>query len=794
MPRKKTLQTNCSAGELAPDFVMRQDTNQYQNGAKSLRNRRCLIGGGTKRRPGSWRLFDLAGPARADSWIVNRDTTYVVILSDGKFTAYARDADGGDLTLSGTVTNCPWDTDTIWRAMDFVQSGDVMFLTHPDMATQVMTRTSASTWSVDDFEFATGPAGRLEQPYLKFAPADMTLTCSDVTGSITLTVSGAVAYFTADHVGTYIRYHKKACLITAVAADGLSCTATVVERLPETYILTVGATNDFAVGEIVEGDESAAKGVITSIGGTLFFAATSPTIGNNGTDFADNDIVAVVGGTGTAARYTVTTDGSGNITSLALVATTGSYTVKPTNPVTLSAVTGIGTGATANLSYTTSTTNISVVLTETLIAFQAAEDLVGPQGKSEISAVSTTTNGAVTDWDEQMFSDVYGYPACVELHRNRLLFGGHATAPEYLIGSAINNFYNFNVGDGSDGDGFSVPIGDGAASRIVRLHSAEQLLVGTDAGLYYVPESAASPFRPSSIAFFSFGDRWPINEQARFVPFDNGVLVISGSTVIRAKPTGNNAQQWEAVEESILAHHLIDSPTDMAVTANFANGPERYALIRNDDGTLAVMMRMEKQDIRNFTPWDTSGTYESVTAIESHVYAATTRTIAGNTLYLLELFDQDITLDCATEYDTLDTAEIEADYGNTTLNVVKGTRHFGTLPVTVRAPGPFVVGLYYDSEFETLPPVIDDAEGEAAGDLMRIVEAYVTVKGSQRFAANGTTLSAYQTTDAVDQPPPAKNGPQRFGFMGWDREPTIVINQPDPLPLDILAVRSVVAF
>jgi hypothetical protein len=54
MPRRKILQTNFSAGELSPDLGMRQDTDQYQNGAKSLLNRRVLISGGTVRRPGSW--------------------------------------------------------------------------------------------------------------------------------------------------------------------------------------------------------------------------------------------------------------------------------------------------------------------------------------------------------------------------------------------------------------------------------------------------------------------------------------------------------------------------------------------------------------------------------------------------------------------------------------------------------------------------------------------------------------------------------------------------------------------
>jgi hypothetical protein len=424
MPRKKTLQSNFSAGELAPDLSMRQDTDQYQNGAKSLLNRRCLIGGGTKRRPGMWREVDLPGPSRLKNWVVNRTTTYIVAFGDGRFHAYSRDLSTGDLTAAGSISSCPW-TDDIWEEMNMVQSGDTMFLTHQDIWPQVLTRTGAATWTVADYAFYAGPASRPEQPYLKFADAAMTLTCSDVTGSITLTVSGATAYFTAAHVGTYVRYHKKTCLITAVAANGLSCTATVIERLPETYSLTITSSTNFAVGEVIEGSVTGAKAIITAI-----------------------------------------PDG----------------------------------------------THVTCILTETLIAFTTSDTLVGPQASTAISAVGTTTNGAVTDWDEQMFSEVYGYPACVELHRNRLLFGGHATAPSYLIASALGNLYNHNVSDGSDGDAILESIGDDAASRIVQLHSAEQLLVATDHGPYYVPESASTPFRPSSIAFYPFGSPWPITE------------------------------------------------------------------------------------------------------------------------------------------------------------------------------------------------------------------------------------------------------------------------------------------
>jgi hypothetical protein len=712
MPRRKTLQTNFSAGELAPDLGMRQDTEQYQNGAKSLRNRRCLLGGGTKRRPGSWYEADLPGLCRIVEWVVDRNTKYVAAIGDGFFFGYSVTITATAVTVAaaGSISSCPW-TGDIWEELDWEQSGNTMFLTHPDMITQVVTRTGAATWALADFAFFTGPASRPEQPYLKFAASSMTLTASDVTGSITLTVSGSTAYFEADHVDTYVRYHGKATLITAVAADGLSATATVVERLPETYSLTVTASTNFAVGEVIEGSVTGAGAIITSI---------------------------------------------------------------------------------------PDSTHITCILTDTLIAFTTSDVIIGPNGTTANSNVATTTNGAVSDWDEQMFSAVHGYPACVALHRNRLAFGGHRDAPSYLIASALNNLYDFNVGDGSDGDAIIESIGDGGASRIVQLHSAEQLLIGTDRGLYYCPEGVSSPFRPSSMAFFSFGSPWPITSTAKPRKFDGGVLFVSGSLLIKARPTGDINRAWDADEVSLLSHHLISNPTAVAVTSNFAGGPERYAVACNDDGTMAAMMLIEVQKIRNLTPWDTTGTFNSVCAIEDLLFAATTRTVAGNVRYLLELFDQDLTLDAATEYATevLMTAGIPATYGGTTVRVVTADYDLGDYPPSLSAlpDGPYFVGLNYTAVLETLPPVIDGPDGNKAGDIMRITEAYVHVLGSARFAANGRALSAYQVTDDVDEPPPELEGPQRFQFLGWEREPTISITQPDALPLDILGISQTVAY
>lgn len=706
MARKKSLQTSFAAGELAPEVGMRQDTDQYQNGAKSLLNRRMLIGGGHVRRPGSWWEATLGTDPVITEFIVNQTTQYVIVFTAGNMAAYARNILTGHLTAAGSITGGPW-TGTIYKEMDWVQRGNTIILTHISMIQQVITRTGAATWSRANFAFTVGPAGRPEQPYLKIAAPAVTLAPSALTGSVTLTASAAL--FVTAHIGQYIRYVGKAMLITAVA-DSLHATATVVETLPGTQTLTVTSSANFAVGEVVLGATSTAKGQVTAIA-----------------------------------------DG----------------------------------------------THLTVVIISGLTLF-AVENITGPNAVTAISAVATATPAAVTSWDEQLFGPVYGYPSCCELHRNRMIFGGHPAAPDFMITSVIDNLYDFNVGTSGDADAIMESVGDSGASKIVQFCSAEQLLVLTDRGPYYVPEGLNSPFRATSIAFLPFGSPWPINPTAQVQAFDSGAVMVSGSLIVKARQTGNLTASWDADEISLLAPHLITTPDRLAVTSNFAGNPERYAVFRNSDGTLALLQLVEVQKIRNFTPWTTTGTYLSVASIAGDIYAAVKRTINGATTYTLELFDQDITLDAAVQYPTkaaMDAAVV-AQYGTTTVNVVTPDYHLGQWPVTIRTvpAGPFTVGLYYTSVTQTLPPVIAGPEGPMAGDFLRIVESYVHVLGSARFSAEGYTLSAYQVTDDVSLPPPLKNGPERFQFLGWDREPTITITQADPLPLKILAISTIVAY
>lgn len=114
---------------------------------------------------------------------------------------------------------------------------------------------------------------------------------------------------------------------------------------------TVTAITGTATGSGYTSIPSVAITAPTTAGGvqataTVAMAQLTTVIAGGGTGYTVNDVLSFVGGTGTAITVTVTTVSSGVITGFT-VANSGTYTVLPTNPISVTG--GTGSGATFNV-------------------------------------------------------------------------------------------------------------------------------------------------------------------------------------------------------------------------------------------------------------------------------------------------------------------------------------------------------------------------------------------------------------------------------------------------------------
>jgi len=215
--------TNFTAGELSPLLTSRVDSDAYRNGTKTLRNFRVLSQGGIKRRPGLRYLQELSDiPYQSEPYVYDEDEAYIVLFSNTRVDI----VDVSDPTnIADTITSCPWTTSQIGQ-LKVAQSGDTMIIVHPDMAMQKLTRTSASTFALSDYDFDHDGTAHYE-PFYRFVDPSVTIQPQNTnTGSQNFTASSSI--FTSDWVGEHIEYTDSAGLVVHIEITAYTSGTVVV--------------------------------------------------------------------------------------------------------------------------------------------------------------------------------------------------------------------------------------------------------------------------------------------------------------------------------------------------------------------------------------------------------------------------------------------------------------------------------------------------------------------------------------------------------------------------------------
>jgi len=212
----RSIKTSFAAGELSPELLGRADLRAYGNGARSLRNVFIQSTGGLTRRPGLRHVATLPGPARLVAFEFNTEQSYLIVLTAGLMQVFK-----GDVQVATVAA--PW-TAAMLPQLAWTQSADTLLVCHPDLSPLRIARTSHTAWSIGSWPFVAVPTHR-------FAPADVTLTPSAVSGSITLSASAPV--FQNAHLNTRLKLAGKRLNVTAVLSP-TQVTALVLDALAST--------------------------------------------------------------------------------------------------------------------------------------------------------------------------------------------------------------------------------------------------------------------------------------------------------------------------------------------------------------------------------------------------------------------------------------------------------------------------------------------------------------------------------------------------------------------------------
>lgn len=231
--------TNFSSGELTPLLSSRVDADAYRNGAYRLRDVRLKAQGGLTRRPGFRYLQTLTNTAyQTEAYIYDEDEAYILLF----YNTGLKIVDVSNPTaILQTITSMAWTTAMI-GSLVVSQSGDTMYVTHPTMATQKITRTSSTNFAVSAYDFDVSN-GLKYQPYYKFAASSITITPSGTSGSVTLTASADA--FTSAYNGLYIRLVDSASVVRHALVTGYT-SATVVTATLSGAIANTNAITDWS--------------------------------------------------------------------------------------------------------------------------------------------------------------------------------------------------------------------------------------------------------------------------------------------------------------------------------------------------------------------------------------------------------------------------------------------------------------------------------------------------------------------------------------------------------------------
>lgn len=248
-----------------------------------------------------------------------------------------------------------------------------------------------------------------------------------------------------------------------------------------------------------------------------------------------------------------------------------------------------------------------------------------------------TSTDATTDWEEQAFSSIRGWPISVCFHQDRLVIGGSRDLPNRLWLSKSGDIWNFDLGEGLDDEAIEFSILSDQVNAIRSVFSGRDLQVFTSGAEWQV---TGSPLTPDTVQ---------INRQTRIGSLTDMNLApvdIEGATIFVAR-NGREIREflytdleaaYQATDLSLLAQHLVKNPVSVAFDKS--NRLLHFVL---ENGTLATLTNYRSERVSAWTLQDTSGQFLSVAVTGDDVYALINR----NGVYTIEYFDDSIYLDSA---------------------------------------------------------------------------------------------------------------------------------------------------
>ncbi|MHB1231587.1 MAG: phage tail protein [Burkholderiales bacterium] len=171
MPRIQKIQSDFTSGEISPRLLARVDLKAYDNALLTMLNAYPLTHGGAKRRPGTVYVGEINNSAqkgRLIPFVYSKQSAYMLVFNNG----YIEFVKNGSFIVNPTLhysIASPY-TEAELPDITYAQSGNVLFLAHPNHPPQQLTRTSDTNWTLQPITFTYNTISDqwYENPFIKF--------------------------------------------------------------------------------------------------------------------------------------------------------------------------------------------------------------------------------------------------------------------------------------------------------------------------------------------------------------------------------------------------------------------------------------------------------------------------------------------------------------------------------------------------------------------------------------------------------------------------------------------------
>ena len=758
MARVRVPLNNFQFGEISPALTSRTDTKVYTNAGEQVRNFFIRSEGVLKKRTGTKRIYNFG--------------------SNPAFTALA--------SLRQSI-----------RIEPFIFSDDEKYIIAFSNTRIEIFQISPSDGSVSSIQSLTSQSwlvNTTSAPYLEeitFAQqGDLMFICHNTfqtrilerTGLTTFTISTYNFDTSRDGNDIFQPYFSFQPLGMTITASGTTSSVTLTTSAD--YFVSGHVGVDLLIGETrcrITGFTSATE-VTATVGGTL-------------TQQLEIDSLKTFEGSGTI-RVTKALHG---------LATGGSVTFERAGAV----------GGIAN-SNINGSRSITAVPDENTFEFLAGSSATATSSAIGGGSPRIVTGAATTEFSEQSYSALRGYPAAVTFHQNRLWFGGTLAQPDGIWGSKSGQFFNFDIGDAEDNDALDLTANVGEIFSIRHLVSNRDLQIFTTGAELFIPTISNKPVTPANAQI------------RRQTPFGSSFVkptVFDGATLFIQK-TGSALREflftdqegaYTSVAVSGLAPHLILDPVQQTSIKGALNRSESYAFLINNDGTIAVFYSVRGDQKAGWTLWDTQGLWHSICAVHERLFVVCARDDgSGSTKLFLEEFQDDMPMDFCNTFSG--SSSVFGSLGSHFANnaVVKATNgndflgEFTVASAEIDASAvksglsQAFIGYAFTPTLKTLPIDAAIQGGPLTGEPRQIPKVILDLNTTLAVSVQGPTTTSTtrdlvirNTTDTITGgflERTAVTGKEEFRLLGYSRDPRVIVSQSFPLDLQINGMIVEVAF